>query len=171
MNMTKKSIMVSGAGWIAGFTDKLISALRERGVSDEDIHSLATDAGTNMVGKITDAIVAHLGEGNFTIHWNCEQTRVYLVHYHRSMVDREAENALKQDGYKSLNEEQLERFAKKYSHLGHMFPIVALGSWQCWSNGRKYPILTSCGINHASCAGNNPNLGEFTAVCRFAATR
>mgnify|MGYP001567436333 FL=1 len=48
--------VVSGAGWIAGFADKLIRALRQRNVSDEQIHSLVTDEGEIPVGKIAETL-------------------------------------------------------------------------------------------------------------------
>ncbi|MBI4095051.1 MAG: hypothetical protein HY435_02570 [Candidatus Liptonbacteria bacterium] len=58
--MARKDVtaIVSGAGWIAGFADKLVRALRERKVSDEQIHQLVTDDGDVPVGKIADALVA-----------------------------------------------------------------------------------------------------------------
>jgi hypothetical protein len=57
--MSKKknvSLLVSAAGWIAGLVEKLVNALRERGVTDEEIHSLVTENGNALVGKIADAI-------------------------------------------------------------------------------------------------------------------
>ncbi len=58
--MARKDVtaIVSGAGWIAGFADKLIRELRERGVSNEQIHSLVTDEGEVPVGKIADVLIA-----------------------------------------------------------------------------------------------------------------
>lgn len=50
------SLVVSGAGWIAGFADKLIRELRARNISDERIHSLVTDDGDVTVGTIADAL-------------------------------------------------------------------------------------------------------------------
>lgn len=50
------SLVVSGAGWIGGLVDRLIKALRERGVSDEAIHSLVVDGGELPIGKIADAL-------------------------------------------------------------------------------------------------------------------
>ncbi len=54
----KKNVpaIVSGAGWIGSFANGLIKELRERGVSDEAIHSLATDNGELPVGKIADML-------------------------------------------------------------------------------------------------------------------
>lgn len=56
--MAKKNVsaIVSGAGWIASLADGLIKALRERGVSDEAIHSLVTEGGELPIGKIADAL-------------------------------------------------------------------------------------------------------------------
>lgn len=51
------SMIVSGAGWIASFADSLIKALRERGVSDEDIHSLVVEGGELPIGRIANALV------------------------------------------------------------------------------------------------------------------
>ena len=57
--MTKKNVsaIVSGAGWIGSFATELIKMLRERGVSDEDIHSLVTEKGKLPVSKIADVLV------------------------------------------------------------------------------------------------------------------
>lgn len=54
------SVLVSAAGWIGGFMDKLVSALRERGVTDEQIHSLVTEGGEASVDKIADALAEML---------------------------------------------------------------------------------------------------------------
>jgi hypothetical protein len=50
------SLLVSAAGWIAGLVEKLINALRERGVTDEQIHALVTENGSELIGEIADAI-------------------------------------------------------------------------------------------------------------------
>jgi hypothetical protein len=52
------SLLVSAAGWIASFVGDLISLLRDRGVSDEQIHALVTDdlSAKKMLNKIADAI-------------------------------------------------------------------------------------------------------------------
>jgi len=56
--MAKKDVadIVSGAGWIAGFADKLIRGLHEQGVSDEKIHSLVTDEGGLAMDEIVAAV-------------------------------------------------------------------------------------------------------------------
>lgn len=56
--MAKKnvSLLVSAAGWIAGLVEKLVNALRERGVTDEEIHVLVNENGNVLIGKIADAI-------------------------------------------------------------------------------------------------------------------
>jgi len=56
--MTRKNVsaIVSGAGWIGSFASELIKALRKRGVSDEDIHSLVTEEGKLPVSKIADVL-------------------------------------------------------------------------------------------------------------------
>ncbi len=45
--MARKDVpaIVSGAGWIAGFADKLVRGLRKQNVTEEQIHSLVTDTG------------------------------------------------------------------------------------------------------------------------------
>ena len=50
------SAIVSGAGWLASFADALFKALRERQISDEDVHRLAADTkeGRVLIGKIAD---------------------------------------------------------------------------------------------------------------------
>ncbi|MGC9603381.1 MAG: hypothetical protein ABSF47_02840 [Minisyncoccia bacterium] len=52
------SFIISGAGWIASFIDKLIKALKNLGISDGEIHSLAsdTDNGTRMIERIASII-------------------------------------------------------------------------------------------------------------------
>jgi len=49
---------VSGAGWIAGFADKLIRTLHALRITDEDIHKLASDTpdGELMVNRIASII-------------------------------------------------------------------------------------------------------------------
>lgn len=61
--MSKKNVsaIVSGAGWIGGLADGLIKTLRERGVSDEAIHSLVTEGGQLPIGKIADALAEVIG--------------------------------------------------------------------------------------------------------------
>ena len=54
------SLLVSAAGWIAHLVDKLISTLREQGVSDENIHALVTERGEELIGVIADAVVEFL---------------------------------------------------------------------------------------------------------------
>jgi len=46
------SLIVSGAGWIASFAERLVKELRKRNVTDEQIHSLVTDGGDVAIGKI-----------------------------------------------------------------------------------------------------------------------
>ena len=56
--MAKKNVaaVISGAGWIANFTDQLIHGLRERGCSEEEIHGLITARGKVPMAQIIDAI-------------------------------------------------------------------------------------------------------------------
>ena len=73
------NLLVSAAGWIGGFIDKLVRALRERGITDEQIHSLVTDAGDALVGKIADAVAEMLGAG--------ENLFKVVVDYTQSLAD------------------------------------------------------------------------------------
>ncbi len=50
------SVLVSAAGWVSSLVEKIVGALRERGISDEDIHALVTEKGKELIGKIADAI-------------------------------------------------------------------------------------------------------------------
>lgn len=52
------SAIVSGAGWIAGFTDRLIEALQVRGCSNEEIHTLVTSKAKLAIDPIADAVAA-----------------------------------------------------------------------------------------------------------------
>lgn len=52
------SAIVSGAGWIAGFTERLIEALQARGCSNEEIHTLATSKTKLAMDSIADAVAA-----------------------------------------------------------------------------------------------------------------
>lgn len=49
------SAIVSGAGWIAGFTDRLFEALQARGCSNEEIHALVTSKAKLAMDPIADA--------------------------------------------------------------------------------------------------------------------
>lgn len=61
--MSKKnvSVLVSAAGWIGGFMDKLVIALRNYGVSDEQIHALVTQEGDAFVNKMANVIAMSMG--------------------------------------------------------------------------------------------------------------
>ncbi len=52
------SAIVSGAGWIAGFTDRLIEALQARGCSNEEIHTLVTSKAKLAIDSIADVVAA-----------------------------------------------------------------------------------------------------------------
>lgn len=56
MGKKNVSLVVSGAGWIGGFAEGLIKALREREISDEAIHSLVTEGGKLPIAKIADVL-------------------------------------------------------------------------------------------------------------------
>ena len=57
MGKNSPSFVVSGAGWIASLADGLIKDLREKGASDDDIHSLVMSGGILPIGKIGDALM------------------------------------------------------------------------------------------------------------------
>lgn len=50
------SLLLSAAGWIASLVEKIIAVLRERGITDEDIHAMVKEEGKELVDKIADAI-------------------------------------------------------------------------------------------------------------------
>jgi len=52
------SALMSAAGWIGSFIGELIPALRERGISDEQIHAFANADGKISIGKIADVMAA-----------------------------------------------------------------------------------------------------------------
>lgn len=57
--MARKDIplLVSAAGWIAGMIDRLVPALRQAGISDEEIHALVAEKkGEELLGIIVDAV-------------------------------------------------------------------------------------------------------------------
>lgn len=57
--MSKKKdvpTLVSAAGWIGGFVDKLVRELRELGVADEAIYQLVTDKGDIQIKKIAEEL-------------------------------------------------------------------------------------------------------------------
>ena len=60
--MAKRNVplFVSAVGWIASLVEKLINVLREKGITDEEIHSLVTKDGDVLIGAIADAIVEFL---------------------------------------------------------------------------------------------------------------
>lgn len=68
--MAKKnvSLLVSAAGWIAGLVEKLVIALRERGITDEEIHSLVTEKGDVLIGRIADAITEFVKQAKKIIY-------------------------------------------------------------------------------------------------------
>lgn len=61
--MAKKDVpaIVSGAGWIASFTDQLIRGFQKAGKTPEWIHHLVTDEGAPEMKKIVAAVIAAFG--------------------------------------------------------------------------------------------------------------
>lgn len=51
------SVLMSAAGWISSLVEKIVGALRERGIADEDIHALVAENGKELLDRIADAIV------------------------------------------------------------------------------------------------------------------
>ena len=50
--MAKTNVLVSAAGWLLGFTEKLVRELKKQGVTDEVIHNFVKDDGDVAVEKI-----------------------------------------------------------------------------------------------------------------------
>ncbi|MDO8429894.1 MAG: hypothetical protein Q7S73_00830 [bacterium] len=50
--MAKTNVLVSAAGWLLGFTEKLVRELKKQGVTDEAIHNFVKDDGDVAVEKI-----------------------------------------------------------------------------------------------------------------------
>jgi hypothetical protein len=50
------SVLVSAAGWTGSLVERIVSALHEKGVSDEEIHALVVEDNSALLNKITDAI-------------------------------------------------------------------------------------------------------------------
>lgn len=50
------SAIVSGAGWMASFTDRLLEGLVTRGCTNEEIHALVTSKTRPAMDKIADAV-------------------------------------------------------------------------------------------------------------------
>lgn len=75
--MAKKDVtaIMSGVGWIAGFADKLIKALRERGVSDEQIHQLVTENGDVSVEKTADTLAEIMQSVKSVVHIFVDYTK------------------------------------------------------------------------------------------------
>lgn len=62
--MAKKNVsaIVSGAGWIGSLAGGVVSGLRARGFSDEDIHSLVIDGGNLPIDKMVDVLAGVIHE-------------------------------------------------------------------------------------------------------------
>lgn len=58
MSRKDPGLIVSGAGWIASFAEKLTSGLRAQGWSNDQIHTLVTDEGDETIDKIVEAFLA-----------------------------------------------------------------------------------------------------------------
>lgn len=57
-NISKKNVsaIVSGAGWIAGFTDALLKGLKKHRVDDEAIHALVSEDGSIYGDKVAEVL-------------------------------------------------------------------------------------------------------------------
>ncbi len=73
------SIIVSGAGWIGSFADRLIRELRKRNVSDEAIHSLVVEDGELPTSKIADVLAEIIQRE--------ENVYTLTINYSRSVED------------------------------------------------------------------------------------
>jgi len=79
--MSKKSAdtMVSAAGWITHLVVRITDGLRERGWSNDQIHALVTDEGTETIDKIVEAFLAG--------GWKLGEALRVTVDYDRSVED------------------------------------------------------------------------------------
>jgi hypothetical protein len=68
--MAKKnvSLLVSAAGWLGGFVGELIPAMRERGISDEEIHAFVNTGSKVSVGIIADGLVGAIRQAKNIFH-------------------------------------------------------------------------------------------------------
>ena len=75
------SVLVSAAGWIGSFVGELIATLRERGISDEQIHAFVNNNGKISVGKIADVMIADIrdSEGVYAVAFNYSESIEKLV--------------------------------------------------------------------------------------------
>ncbi|MEA3398833.1 MAG: hypothetical protein U9R06_03795 [Patescibacteria group bacterium] len=62
--MPKKdvSVLISAAGWLGGFIDELVLALREQGITDEEIHAFVKREGKASVKKIAEILAGDMPE-------------------------------------------------------------------------------------------------------------
>ena len=56
MAKARANLLISAAGWVLGFTEKLVAELKALGVTDEDIHSFVTKKGDVAVKKIAEEL-------------------------------------------------------------------------------------------------------------------
>lgn len=54
------STLISAAGWVSSLIGELVSALKERGVTDEQIHSFVTNRGKIPFSKIADEVAKEI---------------------------------------------------------------------------------------------------------------
>lgn len=54
------SVLVSATSWIAGFTEKLVRALHDRGFSDEQIRSIVKEDHASTISKIAEVLLAEM---------------------------------------------------------------------------------------------------------------
>lgn len=139
------SAIVSGAGWLASFADALFKALRERDISDEEVHRLAADTkeGKALIGKIADlfagarrTLADMIFAGKFDSvnsniteeHFPSERIRgkVKIFHFDRFISSENAVKEMEKEGYVPANIYELLQYAEKDWNGKDV--VVALGS-------------------------------------------
>lgn len=75
------SVFVSALGVLMGIITALVSAVRKRGGTDEDIYRLATPEGENLIGKIAELIVqaGKLPENCYRVAVDYGQTLAQMI--------------------------------------------------------------------------------------------
>lgn len=86
------SELISAAGWIGSLIGELVPALRERGISDEQIHAFVTDDGKISVGKIADVMADDIRQAGeiYSVAFNYAEgieAKVVAGHYDWSNSD------------------------------------------------------------------------------------
>ena len=95
--MAKKDVasIVSGAGWIAGFADKLIRDLRAAGKTNEEIHALVTDDGEESMNRLVAGVLEHM----VPRHRVAELLEKYFAEVHKFSLNLTGVKFPEQEGF------------------------------------------------------------------------